>query len=438
MTPIEYLITPPHTPPPIQKCTRPEDRIGLVLNDRIELISVLGHGAYGVVYTAVDLITSIVYAVKALNKIGLEPRQRKFQQREIQLHTMASLHPSVVTLESILETADTTYVVLEYCPNGDLFSNITEKCLYVGNEDLARRAFLQILDAVEYCHSIGVYHRDLKPENLLLTNNGMDVKLADFGLATLDHLTSDFGCGSTFYMSPGSYPPSLLIPVPTLTHCPLEECQQPNPRTMSCYDSAANDIWSLGIILVNLTCGRNPWKRASLEDSTFKAFYQDSSFLKSILPLSDELDTVLRRIFEIDPCRRIRIPELRNLILNCSRFTTRPIPSTQVIHDSYTSNQHNFPHGTPGPFRDTHYSRMSGSSGSYDSHLDSTFSKGSGTSSLSSVDQAETPCSQAKEEPVYSKPYVSSPVPFSNQLSFLELDKHLHAHNFFGAFSRLY
>lgn len=73
---------------------------------------------------------------------------------------------------------------------------------------------------------------------------------------------------------------------------------------------------------MNLTCGRNPWKRASVEDSTFKAYLKNPKFLSSILPLSPELDSILRRIFECDPRRRIGIPELRNLILKCSRFTT--------------------------------------------------------------------------------------------------------------------
>jgi len=255
-----------------------------------------------VVYTAVDIHTKVPFAVKALNKLGLDPRQRDFQQREIQLHHAASHHPNVVSLVKIMDSYDCTFVVLEFCPEGDLFSSITEKGHYLGNDLMAKHAFLQILDAVEFCHSIGIYHRDLKPENILVTDGGLTVKLADFGLATQDYITDDFGCGSTFYMSP--------------------ECHEPSSLS-SCYASGPNDIWSLGIILVNLTCGRNPWKRASMDDSTFRAYRTNSKFLSSILPLSSELDAILARIFECDARKRIGIPELRSLILTCPRFTTR-------------------------------------------------------------------------------------------------------------------
>lgn len=295
------LPTPPPSPT-IGPCT-PEERLGLVLAGRLELTGILGVGAYGVVYTAIDRQTNVPYAVKALNKIGLDPRQRRFQQREIQLHHAASHHPNVVSLVKIMDSEDCTYVVLEYCPEGDLFTSITEGGYYVGNDHLVRQAFLQILDAVDFCHSIGIYHRDLKPENVLVTDGGRTVKLADFGLATKDEITSDFGCGSTFYMSP--------------------ECQATAPNPASCYESGPNDVWSLGVILVNLTCGRNPWKKASIEDATFRAYLKDCHFLSSILPLSCELDVILRRIFECNPAQRITIPELRHLIENCPRFTTR-------------------------------------------------------------------------------------------------------------------
>jgi len=197
------LLTPPPSPR-LATCPAPEDRLGCVLAGRLELTSILGIGAYGVVYTAVDLFTNVPYAVKALTKAGLDPRQARFQKGEIALHYRASQHPNVVSLVRILESPDCTFVVIEFCPEGDLFSNITEHGRFVGDDPLAKHAFLQILDAVQFCHSIGIYHRDLKPENILVTNHGHTVKLADFGLATTERFTSDFGCGSTFYMSPGN------------------------------------------------------------------------------------------------------------------------------------------------------------------------------------------------------------------------------------------
>lgn len=332
--------TPPATPPvdvsanansnshqtsSFQKC--PESLLGQVLNDRFHLVEVLGVGAYGVVYKARDVFTGEKYAVKALNNIGLDKRQREFQIREIKLHHQASQHRNVVSLYTVIETHGITFVILEYCPEGDLFLNITEKGRYVGNDAVAKSIFLQILDAVEYCHSIGIYHRDLKPENILVTDSGKTVKLADFGLATSARATCDYGCGSTFYMSP--------------------ECQQTRPQAFSNYYSAPNDVWSLGVILVNLSCGRNPWKRACFEDSTFQAYFRDRNFLTSILPISSELNAILNRVFEIDPSKRISLSELRQAVTHCHRLTTnsqssrQPSASNVSIPSSILSNNNN-------------------------------------------------------------------------------------------------
>lgn len=268
---------------------------------------ILGTGAYGVVYSAIDHLTQTWYAVKALSKTNangepLDRRQREFQSREIQLHYHASAHPNIVSMLKIVDDPECTYVVLEYCPEGDLFSNITERGRYVGNDTEVQRAFLQILDAVEHCHRLGIYHRDLKPENILVSNGGDSVLLADFGLATTDPESEDHGCGSTFYMSP--------------------ECLDQSSRNAS-YRCAPNDIWSLGVILVNLACGRNPWKQASVEDSTYKAFTRNRNFLKTILPLSDELNDILGMIFERNPEDRITVSELKRRIIECSSFSAQ-------------------------------------------------------------------------------------------------------------------
>jgi len=286
----------------------PEERLGMLLEGKLHLTNILGTGAYGVVYTAVDINTGVRYAVKCLSKFNadgtpLERRQVAYQQREIRLHYLASAHSNVVSMHKIVDDAACIYVILEYCPEGDLFLNITERGQYVGNDELAKKVFLQILDAVEHCHNLGIYHRDLKPENILVTDGGDTVKLADFGLATSEDRSEDYGCGSTFYMSP--------------------ECLDPSARRPY-YMCAPNDVWSLGVVLTNLTCGRNPWKQASYQDSTYRAFTRSQEFLKTILPVTDDLNNILGCIFNPNPENRITLPELRERIKACPKLTVSP------------------------------------------------------------------------------------------------------------------
>ncbi|KAJ1044784.1 hypothetical protein NDA11_006074 [Ustilago hordei] len=322
-----------------------------IADGRLELVSVLGLGAYGVVYLARDLHqhqgpyastsshqasasllaakqghASGYYAVKCLNKVGLDARQRAFQRREIMLHTMASAHPNVVTLHRVIDDPQDpcVYVVLDYCPDGDLFSMITETQRYMLPSSASRTAekhgvdvaftderlkmdalirdvFDQILDAVEFCHSMGIYHRDLKPENILCLRGGAKVVLADFGLATGDKTSSDFGCGSTFYMGP--------------------ECQGGITRRLTSYNTAANDVWSLGVILVNLICGRNPWKQACPADETFREYLRNPDFLKEILPISEGVNTILRCVFTFRAEARCSIADLRKMVRSLDRLT---------------------------------------------------------------------------------------------------------------------
>ncbi|KAG8906869.1 hypothetical protein FRB99_005929 [Tulasnella sp. 403] len=271
---------------------------------RLELVSILGSGAYGVVYLTLDTTSPpdqpVWYAVKCLAKAGLDSRQRKFQRREIALHQLASAHPGIVTLHRVLEEAEWIFVVLDFCPDGDLFAMITEQQLYLGNNALIKSVFLQIVSAVEYCHDLGIYHRDLKPENILCRNGGTKLLVADFGLATSEKISEAYGCGSSFYMSP--------------------ECQG-GVFDKSPYSTRANDVWALGVILINLTCGRNPWKQATVSDDTFRAYLQDPNFLRKILPISTQLNEILKRTFAIEPSQRISLRELREAITNIRTFT---------------------------------------------------------------------------------------------------------------------
>ncbi|GJJ68873.1 hypothetical protein EMPS_01219 [Entomortierella parvispora] len=280
-------------------------------NGSLILQDMLGVGAYGAVYRAIDTTTAEIRAVKCLHTSGLDSRQRAFQNHEASLHALVSGHPNIATLHKVLEEEDCLYMVLDCGVEGDLFFTITERGGFVGNEVAIKSIFGQIASAVEHCHSLGVYHRDLKPENIIMF--GSTVKLVDFGLATTEKTSSDFGCGSTFYLSP--------------------ECQGGYVESVKSYDSAANDVWSLGVILINLVFGRNPWKQACPRDDTFSAYVVNNNFLQTILPMSTELNEIIKSVFCLNPKKRISLPELTRRVLECPCFTSPdfsapPPPST--------------------------------------------------------------------------------------------------------------
>ena len=99
------------------------------------------------------------------------------------------------------------------------------------------------------------------------------------------------------------------------------ECQGDDLANRAGYATAPNDIWALGVVLINIAAGRNPWRQACLEDETFRAYLADRNYLYKILPISKELNGILKRIFCIDPKRRIGLDELEASIRKCRYFT---------------------------------------------------------------------------------------------------------------------
>lgn len=180
---------------------------------RYQCIQKLGSGAYGVVYRAIDYkpdpskqLHAKEVAIKILRKAGLTERELDNVKRERILHRAMSDHPNVVTMLHDFDDEHHVYIVLDYCPGGDLFTKICDDGLFWRNDALVKKIFLQIIDAVEACHANGIYHRDIKPENILCSADGTKVFLSDFGLSTQQRISNVFGCGSSFYMSPGKLP----------------------------------------------------------------------------------------------------------------------------------------------------------------------------------------------------------------------------------------
>ena len=183
----------------------------LIDNGRYRLLQEIGSGTYGVVYRALDLASFKFIArppqraIKIVSKAGLSKRQAQYLRREYNLHLAMSEHPNIVTLIRGFEDNDFAYFVLDYCPGGDLFNRGFRQGFYWRKDALLKSIFLQIINALEACHSRGVSHRDLKSENILTNEDGSIAYLTDFGLSTNQVISDTFGCGSAPYMSPGRF-----------------------------------------------------------------------------------------------------------------------------------------------------------------------------------------------------------------------------------------
>lgn len=162
----------------------------------------LGSGSFGKVYKVVKNDTMKIYAIKCLNKKFLT-KNKHLQYAISECKIMKSLdHPFILKIHYAFQTPNNLYMVLDYCPNGDLLAHIQENVRL--NEMICRFYASEVLLALEYLHSLDIVYRDLKPENILLDHVG-HVLLADFGLAkeNVNSMNPAMSfCGSPAYLSP--------------------------------------------------------------------------------------------------------------------------------------------------------------------------------------------------------------------------------------------
>jgi len=242
----------------------------------------VGIGAFGKVKIATHSITGHKVAVKILNKakikqLGMEEKV----QREINILHLCT-HPHIIRLYEVIDTPTDIFLVNEYVSGGELFDYIVSKGRLTADE--ARHFFHQIVSGVEYCHFQKIVHRDLKPENLLLDSD-QNIKIADFGLSNLMR-DGDFlrtSCGSPNYAAPEVISGHL-------------------------YAGPEVDVWSCGVILYALLCGSLPFDDESIPN-LFKKIKSGMYSLPS--HLSQLARNLIPRMLEVDPMKRITIPEIR-------------------------------------------------------------------------------------------------------------------------------
>jgi 5'-AMP-activated protein kinase catalytic alpha subunit len=265
------------------------EKNGNILMQRYEVGKLLGQGTFAKVYHARNIETSQSVAIKVIDKdkifkVGLMEQIK----REISVMKLVR-HPNIVQLYEVMATKSKIYFVLEYVKGGELFNKIAKGKL---REDAARKYFQQLVSAVDFCHSRGVYHRDLKPENLLVDENG-NLKISDFGLSALAESRRQDGLLHTTCGTPAYVAPEVI--------------------SRKGYDGAKVDTWSCGVILFVLMAGYLPFQDSNLMEMYRKIGKAD---FKCPPWFPSDVRKLVSRI--LDPNPRTRMPITK--IVECFWF----------------------------------------------------------------------------------------------------------------------
>ncbi|TMW94397.1 hypothetical protein EJD97_010335 [Solanum chilense] len=201
--------------------------------DSFEKLDQIGQGTYSCVFRAKDLETGKIVAMKQVRFINMDPESVRFMAREIIVLRRLD-HPNVMKLEGLVTSrvSGSLFLVFEYMEH-DL-TGLAASPAVKFTESQIKCYIQQLLRGLEYCHSRGVLHRDIKGSNLLIDNNG-NLKIGDFGLATL-------------YQTNQKQP--LTSRVVTLWYRPPE-------LLLGATDyGVAVDLWSSGCIVAELFAGK--------------------------------------------------------------------------------------------------------------------------------------------------------------------------------------
>ncbi|EGG25106.1 putative protein serine/threonine kinase [Cavenderia fasciculata] len=199
---------------------------------KYQIGEVVGKGAFGKVYKALNIETGDFCAIKQIEKSIISEKQLPSILQEIKL-LQTLRHNNIVRFIESHETSKYLFFALEFVEGGTLGKMVKR----YGNfqEPLLCRYVCQVLGGLAYLHEKGVIHRDIKSDNILITKDGV-IKLADFGSCTYSALDRKLTVvGTPFWMAPEVIQMDM------------------NARSTAC------DIWSLGCTILELLTGNPPY-----------------------------------------------------------------------------------------------------------------------------------------------------------------------------------
>lgn len=251
-----------------------------------QILSILGHGGFGITYLARDLEIGQDVAIKEYLPREIATRKEDLQVAPIsedeeesfawgmerfldEARTLTRFrHPNIIGIRRFLRAHGTAYLIMDYCA-GDSLDKILERETTLSSNAI-RKIFRPILDALEEIHNAGVMHRDIKPGNIYLRADGSPV-LLDFGSAR--QALAQHSRSLTAIVSPG--------------YAPIEQ-----------YSSRGNqgpwtDIYGLGATLYRCVTGQRPMDASDriFDDELVPATRAASGYSRDLLEL---IDTALR------------------------------------------------------------------------------------------------------------------------------------------------
>lgn len=241
--------------------------IGKILDDRYEIIELIGSGGMANVYKALCHRLNRYDAVKIMrDETAANTELRRRFRAESQAIAMLS-HPNIVSVYDVSHNDDVEYIVMELIDGITLKQYLQKKSVLDPAEVLDFT--IQTAKALEHAHSKGIIHRDIKPQNIMLLKDGM-IKVADFGIASLENTVEENNgetVGSVHYIAP-------------------EQARGEAP-------DARSDIYSLGIVMYEMLTGRLPYVGNSDVEVAVKHMNTDPVTPRDIVPsIPEELERI--------------------------------------------------------------------------------------------------------------------------------------------------
>ncbi len=240
---------------------------------KYEVRGLVGKGAMGVVYNAVDPALGRAVAIKTLSLSALSgsPHEAELKLRFLREARSAGMlqHPNIITVHELFEEAGTAYLVMELLEGASLSSLLRRKKELTPGEKLS--LLDQIAAGLSEAHAHRIIHRDLKPSNVFVLRQGV-AKVLDFGVAKMGEgeLTkAGTVFGTVEYMAP--------------------------EQVRGASVNARADIFSLGVVAYEVLSGRNPFRAETLAASVFKILSDNPEKLSDSAGIPPSIDEVVFR-----------------------------------------------------------------------------------------------------------------------------------------------